>query len=437
MGGQVSLIRVPRAGGTVEAYRPDSLAEPIWTTRIDLPPVREIVGINNESRRLMVLDTLKNLLAIDLESRGVRSVGAGAERAIMAPDGTVLIVTQARRVIRFEAGLPAQYKTVLPIQPLFQAGTLGQRYVAVLGTKPRQMLVLNPDRLLHSAEVPEGEPASTYWGELVAIGSAGNQLSLIETAEPFATRTLATDGPARHVLFSPSGHRIYVAHLSPRIEVFDRFSLDRIGRIELPGIPDRIRTDGTGRWLLARPAGADSAWVVDLATARLTAAIATDWSDDLPTVAGSAILIARRDGDVVSLDMGRPGPVEIGRIPGGSLDHWVVTTWLPRERLSRAAAVAESALVAQDSALAPDSQSVAPADRLYLQVSSSQNADWSKEFARQLNGAGYPTRVLDPTTPDEGYRVVVGPFGTREAAEETGRKLARPYFILTNPPIKQ
>ena len=114
-----------------------------------------------------------------------------------------------------------------------------------------------------------------------------------------------------------------------------------------------------------------------------------------------------------------------------------MTNWLPKERQSRAAVAAESAVVAQDSALAPDSQAVAPADRLYLQISSSQNADWSKEFAKQLNDAGYPARVLDPTTPDEGYRVVVGPFGTRGAAEETGRKLARPYFILTNPPIKQ
>ena len=437
MGGQVSLIRVPRAGGTVEAYRPDSLAEPIWTTRIDLPPVREIVGINNESRRLMVVDTLKNLLAIDLESRGVRSVGAGAEQAVMAPDGTVVIVTPARRVIRFEAGLPAQYKTTLPVPPVFQEGTLGERYVAVLGTKPRRLVVLNPDRQLHSTEVADGAPAATYWGELVAIGGAGNELSLIQTEEPFATRTLEVNGPARLIVFSPSGHRLYVAHQSRRIEVFDRFSLARIGTIDLPGTPDRIRTDGTGRWLLARPAGADSAWVVDLATARLTAAIATGWGDDLPTVAGAAILVARRDGDIVSLDMGRPGPAEVGRIAGGSIDHWIVTGWLPKERLSRAAAVAESALVAQDSALAPDSQSVAPADRLFLQISSSQNADWSKEFAKQLNDGGYPARVLDPTTPDEGYRVVVGPFGTREAAEETGRKLARPYFVLTNPRIKQ
>lgn len=436
VGGQVSLLRVPRGGGTVEAYRPDSLGEPIWTTRVDVPPIREIVGVNNESWRLMVVDTLENLVAIDLESRGIRTVGPGAAQAVMAPDGTVVIVTSARKVIRFEGGLPVSYKAALPLAPIFQAGTLGERYVAVLNTKPRRLVIMNPDRQLHATEVADGAPAATYWGELVAIGGTGSELTLIQTAEPFAARTLDVGGPARQVLFSPSGHRLYVSHDGRRVEAFDRFSLARVGTIDLPGTPGRLRTDGSGRWLLAQPAGADSVWVVDLATGKLTATVATRWGDDLPTVAGGAILVARQAGDVVSLDMARAG-AEVGRVAGGSVDHWIVTQWLPTERLSRAAVVAESALVAQDSALAPDSLTVPAADRLYLQISSSQNADWSREFAKQLNDAGYPARVLDPGTPDEGYRVVVGPFGTREAAEETGRKLARPYFILTNPPIKQ
>ena len=68
-------------------------------------------------------------------------------------------------------------------------------------------------------------------------------------------------------------------------------------------------------------------------------------------------------------------------------------------------------------------------------VSSSQNADWSRELSKQLTAAGYPSQVLDPGTVDEGYRVVVGPYANREEAEEIGRKLGRPYFVLTNPKI--
>jgi hypothetical protein len=37
--------------------------------------------------------------------------------------------------------------------------------------------------------------------------------------------------------------------------------------------------------------------------------------------------------------------------------------------------------------------------------------------------------VLEPTGPDEGYRVVLGPYASREEAESAGRKLGRPFFI--------
>lgn len=437
VGGQVSLLRIPLHGGPVEAFHPDSLKEPIWTTRADVVPLREVVGVNIESRLLLAVDTLKNLIAVDLESRGARPVGTGADQATLGPDGAVLVVNAGHKVTRYEGAMPVLFRAGLPVAPVFQAGTLGDRYLALLGTKPRQLVVLNAERQLHSAEVADGPVTATYWGDLVAVGGADGEITLVQTDEPFATRTVEADGPPTGILFSPSGHRLYVAHDRAGIEVFDRFSLDRIGMITLPGRPADFRTDQSGRWLIARATGPDSAWVVDLATGKLSAAIETEWAEDLPTVAGAATLIARRDGDVVSLDLTRPGTPETGRIAGGSLDRWLVTTWVPKERAVQAVAAAESAQVAQDSALVADSQTVAPADRLYLQISSSQNRDWSREFAKQLADAGYQARVIDPTNPDEGYRVVVGPFATRDAAEEAGRKLARPYFILTNPPVKQ
>ena len=38
-------------------------------------------------------------------------------------------------------------------------------------------------------------------------------------------------------------------------------------------------------------------------------------------------------------------------------------------------------------------------------------------------------RVLPPQQPDDGYRVVLGPFATRAQAEATGRRLGRPFWI--------
>jgi cell division protein FtsN len=39
--------------------------------------------------------------------------------------------------------------------------------------------------------------------------------------------------------------------------------------------------------------------------------------------------------------------------------------------------------------------------------------------------------VLKPAGADETYRVVLGPFTTREAAEETSRRLGMPSFVIT------
>jgi cell division protein FtsN len=41
--------------------------------------------------------------------------------------------------------------------------------------------------------------------------------------------------------------------------------------------------------------------------------------------------------------------------------------------------------------------------------------------------------VLKPSGDQDAYRVVIGPFPTREAADEIGRRLSRPYFILRLP----
>ncbi|MBL8988905.1 MAG: SPOR domain-containing protein [Gemmatimonadetes bacterium] len=437
VGGQVSLLRVPRHGGLVEAYDPDSLGEPIWTSRTEAPRIREVLGVSAETRLLFAVDTAKNLFTVDLESRGIRTQATGIEAAVMVADGSVFTVNAARRVSRLQAGLPTLYRPPLPVAPVFHTGTLGDRYIAVLGTKPRRLLILGAERQLASLDAPDGEPAATYWGDQVAVAK-GREVVLFQTEDPFPTRSFEAGAPVRHIVFSPSGHRIYLAHDDQSIEVIDRYALDRLATLELPGVPRRLRTDQSGRWLLARPADGDSAWVVDLATGRLVMTADTEWDDDLPTVAGAATLVTRRRGDLVTVGLGQPDHPELGRIVGGAADLWVVTPWLPKERLTRAVAAAESILVAQDSLLVADSQAVAPTtDRIFLQVSSSQNAEWSREYAKQLTTAGYPAQVLDPGSADEGYRVVVGPYATREAAEETGRKLGRPYFILTNPPIKQ
>jgi len=68
---------------------------------------------------------------------------------------------------------------------------------------------------------------------------------------------------------------------------------------------------------------------------------------------------------------------------------------------------------------------------VYLQVSSSQNPAWADELSQKLKAAGLPAAVLQPARSDEAYRVVLGPYATREQAEETGRGIGMPSFVVT------
>jgi cell division protein FtsN len=38
--------------------------------------------------------------------------------------------------------------------------------------------------------------------------------------------------------------------------------------------------------------------------------------------------------------------------------------------------------------------------------------------------------VLQPASAGDPYRVVLGPYPSREQAEETGRSLGMPYFVI-------
>src|SRR5204863_431866 len=132
---------------------------------------------------------------------------------------------------------------------------------------------------------------------------------------------------------------------------------------------------------------------------------------------------ATRWGDLVAV---APDPLtHRGRVAGGAADLWAVTSWLPR---------GSARYTAQALPIAVSGDSVGPEGPLYVQVSVSQNQDWSQRLAQELGRAGLPAKVLAPATTDEGYRVVLGPYPTREVAEGIGRKLGRPYWIYQPQP---
>ncbi|HEY6092149.1 MAG TPA: SPOR domain-containing protein [Gemmatimonadales bacterium] len=380
-----------------------------------LPAVDRVVGLDPESEFLFVTTAKRDLLSLDLGSGRVDTVAANVRQAALGPDGTLYAVDSLRHVISLSRRTRFAWPQALTAMPRDLFGGADQHLVGVIPQDKLLVAAANQPATIHPIATG-GDVAASRWGDLVAVASDSG----VTLYDPVGRREPAFvrlgDAP-RALAFSPSGHRIYVARRSaPGLAVIDRFERKELDGVALPGPVAALRLDPLGRWLLARPAVGDSAWIVDLPIKRLTGIIPTAWESDLPTISPDGMLIYRRGNDVISA---RPDSLnDIGKVTNGAADLWVLTTWLPRGVPSSVASTA-----------AADSAGAGAEGPLYVQVSTSQNPEWSGHLADDLTRAGLAARVLPPQHPDDGYRVVLGPYATREQAEATGRRLGRPFWI--------
>ncbi|MBS1241489.1 MAG: hypothetical protein H6R40_916 [Gemmatimonadetes bacterium] len=367
-------------------------------------------------------------MGIDLESGQARTYLTGIQQAVVGPDGVAFVVDSAGRVLRLMRRATTVFPARFETPPAAMFGGQGGQVVALERGDSGRARLISADRAGPPAPVGAGPVAATFWGELLAIAD-DDQVSLVRSADASLVRRLRLSDPATALAFSPSGHRLYALE-GDAVQLFDRFSGARLGSIALPGPAAQLRLDASGRWLLVQPAAADSAWVIDLATGDLAGRLATGWRADLPLVAGATAILTLRDDDVIGYSLSATPPPAVARVIGGGTDLWLALPWVPPGSAPEAAAALAAAQAVQDSGLTVGDDST---DQVWLQVSSSQNPDWAEDLARQLADGGFPSAVWKPRTPEDGYRVMVGPYPGRDAAEEAGRRLDRPFFVVVPP----
>jgi hypothetical protein len=283
-------------------------------------------------------------------------------------------------------------------------------------------MALTPDQAQGRASLPAGGATATYLGDLIAV-AADTAVVLYEPTAKELVRSIEVSGQVTAVAFSPSGHRLYVARGKGDVQVFDRLSSELILTIELPGTARDLRSDFFGSWLLARPERGDSVWIVDATTGKLAGTAPARWSPDLPAVAGTRTLLVRAGPDVKALDLGSKKLAAVGSVAGGAEDLWLPLSWLPPLEQQQLAENSDT------SAEAADSSAAVPG--IFLQVSSSRNPSWANELAGKLKAAGLPASVLPPKSGEDAYRVVLGPYTSRDQAEATGKSLGMPSFVIT------
>ena len=418
-----SVLRFTSEGGAVRLYRVPSLEPSSWVAEDKLPAVARVVGADPEQGLVFSLDKKRNLVTLDLETRRVRPYLEEVRAAAMGPDGALYAVDTGSTVTQMVRRAPVRFRAKLQGSPQELYATMTGALLARVGEKAPVLEVLGSDQAPVSTTLPSEQIAPTFYGDLVAVAT-DTAVVLYETqGKQRPPRSIHLSGHPRAVLFSPSGHRLYVAQEDDALLVLDRFGGDELASIKLPGPARALRGDRFGQWLLVRPASGDSVWVVDIGRGRVSGTVPARWTADLPAVASPNTLLVRRGKDVVALDLASKGFPVAGRVEEGAADEWLPVAWRP-------ARDAESDVTADSAALA-QADTGAGAASVYLQVSSSQNPAWANELAEKLRAAGLPASVLAPKRSDEANRVVLGPYSTREQAEETGRKIGMPSFVVS------
>ncbi|HEX3273891.1 MAG TPA: SPOR domain-containing protein [Gemmatimonadales bacterium] len=417
-----SVVRLPVSGGVARLYRIPGLDPSTWKAEDKFPAVQRVIGADPEQGLVFSLDRQKNLITLDLETRRVRTYLDQVRTATMGPDGALYAVDTGSTVTQMVRRAPVRFRSKLQGSPLELYATMTGAVLARIGDKAPVLEVLGPDQAPTTATLPSDRMAPSFYGDLVAVAT-DTAVILFQTQGKNEPLSIRMSGHPRAVLFSPSGHRVYVAQDQPELVVLDRFGGERLSSIDLPGPAKALRNDRFGQWLLVQPAEADSVWVIDVGRWRLAGAVASQWASDLPAVASPSTLLVRRGKDVVALDLAAKGFPVTGRVEDGAADAWLAVPWRP-------ARDAEAALAA-DTTAAAGADSGKAAAAVYLQVSSSQNPAWASELADKLRAAGLPASVLAPSRSDEAHRVVLGPYPTREQAESTARKIGMPSFVVS------
>ena len=470
------ILRVPRSGGAVRAYRYPKLDSLIWTSATNASPPGRVLAFDADAGSIAYVDRNGVPGRIDLRSGNVGVASRAKLTSLSSTDGYAIYgiaangsVTRLTPTGDWTYAPKQRARLVLP-QPDGSLLVLTDEgaNIGVLRVRP-------PDTdVTDSAEVPDAKRIlHAQAGDRVYFGIDSSIFSLRGRALAL-TPTVKLDDGVLAVVPTPSGDRLFVAtDSSNNLVIIDRYR-DQVDRtIELPGHVRALRMDPLGRYVLARAAVGDSAWVVAVGTARVIGTVATAWRDDLPLVApDGAVLLA--NGNNVRIVEGETLK-DRAVVNGGAEDFWHVIVWngfRPRAgELDQPVTFESSDSTAVDStqpvatpAPRPSTDSAGSSGppraaiprptppRIPVDTAAAEpprSKGWTVSFAAYLSEAsartraaaisvdGQKARVVAGQTPGTNttvYRVILGPYPTKADAERVGRESKESFWVYEGNP---
>jgi hypothetical protein len=421
-----------------------------WTGIDAAPELERVLAFDADAGVIAAVDAGGRPVWIDLRVGTVWQPASAHVREVASIDGANIYGVGADgAVVRFTPTGSWLFKPPQPARVVFPQAGGGVLILAGRGEAAHLWRVRPPaPKVLDSLLVPNATGgAGAPLGDRVYLAVPPHSLVAVRTRSLGLGSRVAFDRAIVSIATTPSGDRFYVVTDSEStVHVVDRYQ-DRVtARIRLPGHPRDLRVDPFGRYILARSASRDSVWVIAVGTDRVTGTIRSQWRGDVPFVAPDGAIAVSDGRDLVFLDGNSLH--ETRRAPGGASDFWYPFVWDGLR--SRAAVLHQPVEFPADSdtdarrragavtdTIGPATKAAADSTALGYTVSFAVLLDEAKarDLASTIVVNGQTARAVTGMTSGTAvYRIVLGPYPTRDEAERIGRASGRGYYVYAGSP---
>lgn len=447
-------MRIPRTGGPLRVFAYPKLDSVVWTATDPAPAITRVLAFDEESGLLSYVDSKGVPGRVDFRLDNISSATKTRLTDISSVDGaTIYGLTKDGSVLRTTPSGDWNFK---PPRPARADIPMVDGSLVLVGAREHAAIVwrLHPTdtKILDSAEVPGAAHAAWAQAGDRLYFAVEHNLVGVRTRDLQPLNVIELDGHPRAVVATPSADRLFaLSDSSKQVDVIDRYREKVSEQIDLPGLAQSLRIDPLGRYLLVRAAGNDSVWVIAIGTDKLVGTVRSAWRDDLPFVTPDGAIALADGPDVVFVD----GALhQQHRVDKGASDFWYAFAWTGfRPRASSldqpvqfpgadSVDSAARAAAAESSAVAPappihDSTPPTPLAPKGWMVSFFALLDEQKarDLAQTIKVHNETARVL--AYPRDGqtiYRVVLGPYATKDDADRVGRDSKQNYWVYEATP---
>ena len=456
------LLRVPRGGGTGRVSVYPRLDSVVWTLD-EAPSLDRVLAFDADAGTIAFVDAKGFPGRIDLRETDVAKASKAKLTSLSSANGSDIYgINPKGEIVRLNPnGGDWHFKPPVPARAVFAQPSGDLIIAANKGAQTLVWKVRPPDDVIQDSTVLplSGRAVRTQVGDRIYF-TIDSGLVGVKAKDLSPVGAVQLESRVRALAPTPSGDRIYVATAADSgISVVDRYSGRIQSTIPLSAPPADLRMDALGRYLLARFPKADSAWVIAIGTNHVVGAVPTQWETDLPAITPDGELALLGAKDVTLVD-----PEKLGvksTVAGGAKDFWYFFAWdgfRPRARgldqpvtfpsdsatndsLSASSTTSggnasSTTPVVRDTAPAPAGTAVpASAGGFTVSFAALLSEDKAQQLANTIKVGGNEAHVVSTTTAGSPiFRVVMGPFATRDEANKIGRASKREYWIYEGSP---